>query len=47
MRWLRLLAFSSLLHDTPRDALRAYVGRRRAGRRSEADLKAFAGLLDK
>jgi len=44
MRWLRLLAFSSLLHDTPHDALRAYAGRRRAARRTLADLRAFSGL---
>jgi hypothetical protein len=43
--WLRLLAFSPFLHDTPQDALRAWVGRRRAQRRSRADLEAFSGLL--
>lgn len=44
-RWLRLLGFSAFLHDTPRDALRALSGQRRAVRRSKADLEAFAGLL--
>jgi len=45
VHWLRLLAFSAFLHDTPWDVLRAYAGRRRAHRRSEADLNAFEGLL--
>lgn len=43
--WLRLLAFSPFLHDTPRDALRAWAGRRRAHRRTKADLEAFSGLF--
>ena len=41
----RLLGFSSMLHDTPRDALRAYQGRRRAAQRSGEDLAELAGLL--
>jgi hypothetical protein len=44
-RWLRLLAFSAFLHDTPQDALRALAGQRRAARRQEADLEAFSDLL--
>ena len=44
-RWTRLLGFSLFLHDAPGDALRAAQGRRRASRRSKADLDAFAELL--
>jgi hypothetical protein len=43
--WVRLLAFSMFLHDKPRDALRAFVGRQRARRRSSADLGAFQNLI--
>ena len=43
LRWLRLLAFSSLLHDTPGDALRAFAGQRRAARRAADDLRDFSG----
>lgn len=42
--WIRLFGFTSLLHDTPMDALRAFMGRRRAHLRSSADLAAFKGL---
>jgi len=45
VRWLRLLAFSAFLHDTPRDALRALAGQRRAAGRRDADLEAFSSLL--
>ena len=45
LRWLRLLAFSALLHDSPLDVLRAFRGRRAASRREEADLRYFSGLL--
>jgi hypothetical protein len=45
VRWLRLVAFSPLLHDTPGDAMRALHGRRRAHRRRHADLKAFQELF--
>jgi len=45
-RWLRLLGFSAFLHDTPRDALRAFAGQRRAAGRSGADLSTFSRLLD-
>jgi hypothetical protein len=44
MRRLRLLVFSSFLHDAPADALRALAGRRRAHKRVEEDLQAFAEL---
>jgi len=44
-RWVRLLGFTSFLHDTPSDALRALAGRLRAHRRSSADLEAFRELL--
>lgn len=42
---VRLLAFSLLIHDTPRDAVRALSGRRRAKRRQVQDLEAFGELL--
>ena len=45
VHWLRLLAFSPFLHDTPRDALRAWAGRCRAHRRAKADVEAFSGLF--
>ena len=44
--WLRLLGFTTFLHDTAGDALRAASGRWRARRRSETDLDAFRELLD-
>ena len=44
-RWVRLLGFTSFLHDTPGDAVRALMGRRRAHRRRNADLAAFRALL--
>lgn len=44
-RWLRLAGFSTFLHDTPADALRALSGRRRALRRQEEDMAAFGELL--
>jgi hypothetical protein len=44
-RWFRLLAFSSLLHDTPRDVLGAFAGWRRARSRAADDLRDFQGLL--
>lgn len=44
--WARLLGFSPFLHDAPRDAVRAFAGRRRAHRRSNADLAAFGELFD-
>jgi hypothetical protein len=44
--WLRLLGFSMLLHDRPRDAIRALTGRYRARRRVRADYDAFARLLN-
>jgi hypothetical protein len=43
--WPRLMAFSPLLHDTPRDVLRAIRGRRQAHRSRHADLAAFQELL--
>ena len=43
-RWVRLLGFSSLLHDSPRDSLRALAGRYRAYRRTAADLAVFEDL---
>ena len=43
-RWVRLLGFSSLLHDSPHDSLRALVGRYRAYRRRSADLAVFEDL---
>ena len=45
LRWLRLLVFSSLLHDTPIDAWRAFRGRQAAHRRVQDDLQHFSGLL--
>lgn len=42
--WVRLLGFTAFLHDTWRDALRAFAGRRRARQRSGADLAAFRDL---
>jgi hypothetical protein len=45
VRWTRLLGFSTLLHDTPHDAVRAFAGRRRAHCRQSADLAAFRELL--
>ena len=45
LRWLRLAAFSTLLHDTPPDAWRAYRGRLAARRRVGVDVGHFAGLL--
>jgi len=42
--WVRLFGFTAFLHDTPGDALRAFAGRRRAHRRSAADLEAFQDL---
>jgi hypothetical protein len=44
--WTRLLGFSSFLHDTPRDAMRALAGRYRARRRSDSDIEAFRELLN-
>ena len=44
MHWARLLGFSSLLHDTPSDALRAVTGRYRAHKRIGADLEVFREL---
>jgi hypothetical protein len=44
--WARLLGFSLFLHDTPGDAMRAFAGRRRAHRRSNADMAAFGKLFD-
>jgi hypothetical protein len=41
---LRLLGFSLFLHDTLRDSMRAFAGRRRAHRRVSADLAAFRDL---
>lgn len=43
--WLRLLLFTSFLHDTPRDALRALAGRSRAWQREQADSEVFGTLL--
>ncbi len=43
--WVRLFGFTAFLHDTPADALRALSGRRRAHRRSSADLAAFEDLF--
>ena len=42
IHWVRLLSFSLLLHDTPKDVARALVGRYRAYRRQAADLAAFS-----
>ena len=44
-RWVRLLGFTSFMHDTPGDVIRALTGRRRAHRRRSADLAAFRALL--
>ena len=44
--WMRLLGFSAFLHDTAGDVLRAARGKRRAKRRSKADLDAFRELVD-
>ena len=41
---IRLLGFTAFLHDRPSDALRAFAGRRRARRRSSADLAVFQDL---
>jgi hypothetical protein len=45
VHWPRLVAFSPLLHDTPRDAFRALAGRCRAHRRRHSDLGAFHELF--
>jgi hypothetical protein len=42
----RLFGFTALLHDTLHDSARAFAGWRQAMKRSEADLRAFQGLLD-
>lgn len=39
--WVRLLGFSSFLHDTLGDSVRALAGRHRARRRISADLEVF------
>jgi len=44
--WLRLLGFTPFLHDAMGDAMRAFVGREKARRRSDADLEAFSDLRD-
>ncbi len=44
--WMRLLGFTSLLHDRVGDATRAFVGRENARRRIDADLAVFAELDD-
>jgi hypothetical protein len=44
--WVRLLGFTPFLHDTMGDAMRAFVGREKARRRSDADLAAFADLRE-
>lgn len=46
VHWARLLGFSLFLHDTPSDAMRAFVGRYRARRQSATDLAAFSKLFD-
>jgi hypothetical protein len=43
--WPRLVALSPLLHDTPKDVVRALLGRHRAHRRRHTDLAAFQELL--
>jgi len=43
--WLRLLAFSVFLHDTPADSLRALAGRCRAHRRQEEDQADFGEVV--
>jgi hypothetical protein len=45
-RWTRLLGFSTFLHDTAGDALRAARGRRRASKRNSADTDAFRVLFE-
>jgi hypothetical protein len=45
--WIRLLGFTPFLHDTMGDAMRAFVGREKARRRTAADLGVFAGLDNK
>jgi hypothetical protein len=45
--WIRLLGFTPFLHDTMRDAVRAFVGREKARRRVAADLAVFADLDNK
>lgn len=44
LHWARLLGFSSLLHDTPSDVLRAVMGRYRAHKRIGEDLEVFRDL---
>ncbi len=44
--WQRLIGFTSFLHDAPADSVRALAGRRKAQSRVNADLAAFADLLD-
>jgi hypothetical protein len=44
LHWVRLLGFSLFLHDRPKDALRALIGRYRAHRRRHADTWAFREL---
>jgi len=46
MHWARLIGFTTFLHDTLWDSLRAYSGRQKARRRSVADLECFAELKD-
>ena len=46
VHWARLLGFSMLLHDTPRDAMRALAGRYRAHQRIKADFEVFESLLN-
>ena len=43
--WLRLLAFSVFLHDTPSDSMRALAGRYKSHRRCDKDLADFGELL--
>jgi hypothetical protein len=43
--WLRLLAFSVFLHDTPGDSLRALAGRYRSHHRRGKDMADFGELL--
>jgi hypothetical protein len=45
--WIRLLGFTPFLHDTTGDAMRAFVGRERARRRTGADLAVFVNLDNK
>jgi hypothetical protein len=44
-RWPRLIGFSTFVHDTPVDSVRALTGRYRAHRRRHKDLADFAELL--